>query len=175
MNELAQKKLRKHLLWLSLATLLMFGFAFALVPLYNVMCKVTGLNGKTQTNDIMLPNIEVDTSRYITVELIGTTNEKIPAKFYPQATRFKIHPGEFIETAFFVQNLSQQPMVIQAIPSVAPGPAGSHVKKEVCFCFQHQDLPEQELLEMPLRFTVDPKVPKEISTVTLAYTLFDVT
>lgn len=153
----------------------MFGFGFAQVPIYNTLCQVAGLNGKTQMNDIILPDIPIDTSRYVTVELISTTNDGTAATFYPQTKKFKIHPGEFIDTAFWVENLSDKHLTIQAIPSVAPGIAASHVKKQVCFCFQNQHLDGKQTMKMPLRFTVHPDLPNKYSTVTLAYTLFDVT
>ncbi len=175
MEKTYNKKLSKHLKLLTLSVILMFGFAFALVPLYNTLCKVAGLNGKTQMNDIILPDIPIDTSRYITVELISGLNENAPAIFYPQRKKFRVHPGEFIDTAFWVENLSSEPLTIQAIPSVAPGLAASHVKKQVCFCFQHQDLDGNQTMKMPLRFAVHPDLPKKFTTVTLAYTLFDVT
>lgn len=175
MNQTDKRKLNRHLKILTFVVVFMFGFGFAQVPLYNTLCKVAGLNGKTQTNDIILPNIPIDTSRYITVELVSTTNDGAPAVFYPQTKKFKIHPGEFIDTAFWVENLSEEPLTIQAVPSVAPGLAASHVKKQVCFCFQHQDLDGKQTMKMPLRFTVHPDLPQKYSTVTLAYTLFDVT
>ncbi len=167
--------MKKHIVVMTFVVVMMFGFGFALVPLYNVFCKVTGLNGKTQMNDIILPDIPVDPMRRVTVELISEVNGSMPADFYTKRTKFEIHPGEFIETAFFVENLSDRAMTFQAIPSVAPGLAGSHVKKQVCFCFQNQDLEANQTMKMPLRFTVHPDLPEKFTTITLAYTIFDVT
>lgn len=175
MDEGKQKNIKKHSIILSMIVVGMFGFGFALVPFYNALCKVAGLNGKTQINDVILPDIPIDGERLITVELISALNEDMPANFYPQAKKFTIHPGQFVETNFWVENLSDQHITFQAIPSVAPGLAGNHVKKQVCFCFQNQDIDANQKMKLPLRFTVHPDLPKKYSTVTLAYTLFDVT
>ena len=175
MTEIIQKKIRKQIILLSMAALLMFGFGFALVPLYNVFCKVTGMNGKTQMNDIVLPSIPIDDKRVITVELLANTNSHMPATFRTHKARYQFHPGEFIETDFWLENHSDKDLVIQAIPSVAPGLAGSHVKKQVCFCFQNQEIGAHQTMRMPLRFTISPDLPSKYSTVTLSYTIFDVT
>lgn len=175
MTNTLPKKMKKHIIILSLAAVMMFGFGFALVPLYNVFCQVTGVNGKTQTNDIILSPIPIDDKRMLTVELLASTNSNIPATFVTHRPKYQFHPGEFIETYFWVENLSDKDLVIQAIPSVAPGLAGTYVKKQVCFCFQNQEIGAHQKMKMPLRFTVDPNLPEKYSTITLAYTIFDVT
>ncbi len=155
----------------------MFGFCFALVPMYNVFCKVTGLNGKT-SGIVETVSSEVDKSRLITVVLLATLNESLPDaenEFSTKIRKYTVHPGEYINTTFWVKNISDKPKVVQAIPSVSPGLVAKHVKKMECFCFQHQPLAANEGKELPLLFAVDPKLPKDITTVTLAYTLFDVT
>ncbi len=175
MEQQRQKKVKKHTIILSVIVVGMFGFAFALVPLYNVLCSISGLNGKTQINDMTLPEVPFDGARSVTVELISIINANMPVTFKPQAKKFTIHPGQFIDTSFWVENLSDKHITFQAIPSVAPGLAGTHVKKQVCFCFQNQDKEAQQIMKLPLRFTVHPDLPKQYTTITLAYTLFDVT
>lgn len=167
-------QLRKHL-WIMFAVVVgMFGFCFAMVPLYNVICKATGLNGKTG-GQVQVTQTEIDTSRIVTVELTSTLNESLPGEFYSQHKKFSLHPGETVSTSYWVKNLTDKPMVVQAIPSVTPGLAADHIKKVECFCFQKQPLAPGEGKWMPLVFTVDPALSKRIQTMTLAYTLFNVT
>lgn len=170
-------KLKKHIRRLIFVAVAMFGFAFALIPFYNVFCKVTGLNGKIDLNKTQVPNdiTTMDTARFINVQLTANMDANIQAEFEPQNKKFTFHPGEYVQTDFRVKNLTNRPMTIQAIPSVSPGQGAKHVKKIVCFCFQKQELaPNQEMI-MPLRFTVAPEIPKRYQTITLSYTLFDVT
>ncbi|MBS0288843.1 MAG: cytochrome c oxidase assembly protein [Proteobacteria bacterium] len=177
MSRQPSKKMHKQLILLVCVGLGMFGFCFALVPLYSVFCKVTGLNGKT-ADQAQSASVEVDKSRIITVELQATLNGSLPdsaSEFFPKTKKFHIHPGESIHTTYWVKNLKSSPVVVQAIPSVSPGLAAKHVMKMECFCFQHQGLEAHEGKEMPLVFTLAPNLPKKINTVTLAYTLFDVT
>jgi cytochrome c oxidase assembly protein subunit 11 len=170
-------KLKKHLKWLTFIAIGMFGFAFALVPFYNAFCKVTGLNGKPVLNGMVADpvNTHIDTSRFVNVQLTANTDAYTQAEFEPEHKKYTFHPGEFVQTNFRVKNLTDKPMTIQAIPSVSPGQGAKHVKKIVCFCFQKQELgPNQEMI-MPLRFTVTDELPKRYKTLTLSYTLFDVT
>lgn len=169
-----QKKVRKHTLIMFGVLIGMFGFCFALVPMYNVFCKVTGLNGKT-VNEAQDAADNIDYSRLITVELTSTLNENIPTEFKAADKKFKLHPGEYVTTSYWVKNLTDKPMVVQAIPSVTPGLGAKHFSKIECFCFIHQPLEPGEGKDMPLVFTVNPEISKDIRTVTLAYTLFDVT
>ncbi|MBS0286512.1 MAG: cytochrome c oxidase assembly protein [Proteobacteria bacterium] len=169
--------MRKHLTLLTLVILGMFGFCFALVPLYSVFCKATGLNGKT-SGMVEKVSGDVDASRTITVILLATLNDSLPDKeneFNTKVRKYTVHPGEYIKTSFWVKNLKDTPKIVQAIPSVSPGLVAKHVKKLECFCFQHQPLAAHEGKELPLVFAVDPKLPADIKTVTLAYTLFEVT
>lgn len=173
----SSKRVKKQLLIMAGVVIGMFAFCFALVPLYNVFCQATGLNGKTNGQSQPLET-KIDKSRTITVELLSTLNESLPEQsgvFSTKTTKFTIHPGEYISTSYWVKNLTSKPMVVQAIPSVTPGVAARHVKKVECFCFQHQLLASLEGKEMPLIFTVSHELPTSIKTVTLAYTLFDVT
>ncbi len=155
----------------------MFAFCFALVPLYSVFCKATGLNGKVDVRP-QLTASKVDMTRTVTIELLATLNESLPnekGEFIAQHKKFVLHPGEYVTTSYFVKNLTNHDMTVQAIPSVTPGLAARHIKKVECFCFQRQPLNPLEGKAMPLVFTVDPALPQDIHTLTLAYTLFDVT
>jgi cytochrome c oxidase assembly protein subunit 11 len=151
----------------------MFGFVFALVPLYDVLCDVTGLNGKTRNERAYVADVGPDLSRTVTVEFLASVNQSMPWDFRPSVTRMKVHPGEVNQTSFFARNRTAGSMIGQAIPSVTPGLAALHFKKTECFCFTEQKFAPGEEREMPLVFMVDRDLPENISTVTLAYTFFD--
>lgn len=170
----ATKSINKQLRIMLIIVVGMFGFCFALVPIYNVFCSVTGLNGKTN-GQVARPVMKTDFSRQVTVELLATLNESIQAEFQSHDKKFTLHPGEYVSTTFRAKNLTDKPMIVQAIPSVTPGLAARHVNKVECFCFMKQPLQPNEERDFPLVFTVDPAVPTSINTLTLAYTLFDVT
>ncbi|MGE4349796.1 MAG: cytochrome c oxidase assembly protein [Candidatus Berkiella sp.] len=168
------KKLRKHLIIMAFAVIAMFAFCYALVPLYNVFCQVTGLNGKT--TDKPQPLIRtVDQNRNVTIELLSMTNQNTAAEFEPGDKKFTLHPGEYVQTHFRVKNLTSRPMVVQAIPSVSPNIAANYIKKVECFCFQKQYLAANEEAELTLKFTIDPAMSHKINQLSLAYTLFDIT
>ena len=128
----------------------MFAFGFAMVPLYDVFCDITGLNGKTGGR-ASVASIEADLDRTVTVEFIASVNQSMPWDFEPEVTR----------------------MEGQAIPSVAPGVAAPHFKKTECFCFTEQEFSAGEGRDMPLLFMVDPELPDDVGVVTLSYTFFD--
>jgi len=158
------------------AVLGMFAFGFALVPIYNSLCKQLGLNGKTNSTAIAYdPQTAKIDSREITVEFVATNNSSLPWAFYPKTRKIKIHPGEMAKLAFYAENKTDHAMTVQAIPSVTPGIAAKYLKKTECFCFTQQTLNSHEAMNMPLLFHLDNELPKEINTITLAYTLFDVT
>lgn len=155
----------------------MFGFGFALVPVYNVICDITGLNGKTGqlAEAEAAARYEIDTSRTVTVEFVANRNADMPWDFAPEVTRMAVHPGAVYETRYIARNPTTQPMVGQAVPSVAPGKAARYFNKTECFCFSQQPLAAGESKAMPLRFIVDPALPRDVSTVSLSYTFFDIT
>lgn len=167
-------RLKKQLIIMTAIVVGMFAFCYALVPIYSVFCKVTGLNGKTG-GQVAPAMLKVDKKRTVTVELLATLNESLPGEFKAEHKKFVVHPGEYVSTNYHVANLTDHPMIVQAIPSVTPGLAAQHVKKVQCFCFKRQPLESRENKDMPLVFTVDPALPTNIHTITLAYTLFDVT
>jgi len=155
----------------------MFGFGYLLVPLYDVFCEITGLNGKTGVLDeaTVAARYEPDKSRTVTVQFIANNNSSMPWEVAPQVLSMDVHPGEVYATNFVARNPTASEMVGQAVPSVAPGVAGRYFNKTECFCFDRQPLAPGETREMPLRFIVSPALPDTVGTVTLAYTFFDVT
>lgn len=165
---------RKLAFILSCAVIGMFGFGYALVPIYNVMCKTFGINGKP-TNEVVALDNSIDYSRTVTVQFLATRNNYLPWKFIPLVKSVKIHPGENKKVAFFAQNETQGDMIVQAIPSITPGVAAKHLKKTECFCFTKQMMKGKQGMQWPLLFHLDRELPTRIKTVTLSYTLFDIT
>lgn len=153
----------------------MFGFGFALVPLYDVFCDLTGINGKTSANAAVYDAPVVDTSREVTVEFLTRTHTGMPWEFRANTQRIKVHPGQLSTVEFFVRNPMRKDFVAQAIPSVSPGEAALYLNKTECFCFNQQPLAAGDQATMPMSFYVDPALPAEITYFTVQYTLFDVT
>ena len=153
----------------------MFGFGFALVPLYDVFCDITGINGKTENQAAVWKDVAVDDSRTVTVEFITRTNTGMPWEFRAETTRVKVHPGEVNTVSFYVRNPSASEIIAQAIPSVSPGQAALYLNKTECFCFNQQPLQAGQEAWMPMSFYVDANLPADISYFTLQYTLYDVT
>jgi cytochrome c oxidase assembly protein subunit 11 len=165
----------KKLTWiLAGVTVGMFGFGFALVPLYNTFCNVLGINGKT-AKTAQAVSTTVDDSRWVTMEFIAINSGGVQWKFSPSVQRIKLHPGEMKRLTFYAENYSDHQMVVQAIPSVSPGIAAKYLKKTECFCFTQQTLNSHEAMNMPLLFHLDKDLPKQVKTLTLSYTLYDVT
>lgn len=159
---------------LILVTVGMFGFGYALVPIYDVFCELTGVNGRPGAVQADALSNEVDQSREITVQFLGNLNSSLPWEFYPLEKTMKVHPGQVYETEFFAKNLAGQPLVGQAVPSVAPAEASKYFNKTECFCFTRQLFAAGEGRKMPVRFVVGTSLPKDISTITLAYTFFKI-
>ena len=149
----------------------MFGFGFLLVPIYDVFCEITGLNGKT-TNYAEAASEAPDLDRLVTVEFTGTVNQGGPWEFRPEQARMQVHPGKLYATTFYARNLADANVAGQAVPSVTPGQAAAYFRKTECFCFTRQEFAGGEARDMPLRFIVDPDLPQHVETVTLAYTMF---
>lgn len=173
MNEAIDKKNSKLVRNLLLVAVAMFGFGYALVPLYDVLCEVTGINGKVDTVAVAEVNYTVDTSREITVEFITSLNKAAPMEFKAETTKLKVYPGEYYTVQFYAENKTDREMVAQAIPSISPGLAADYFKKTECFCFTEQKFKPHEGKSMPVRFVVDPALPADYKTITLAYTFFD--
>jgi cytochrome c oxidase assembly protein subunit 11 len=153
--------------------LLMFGFGFALVPLYDVFCDITGLNGKTgRIEAAEIDANKVDTSRTIEVRFLANTNTGLPWDFQPVVKKMEIHPGQVYEAVFRVRSASDRTTLGQAVPSVSPGLAAQHFNKTECFCFTQQELAGRETRDMPLRFIVGTDISEDIQQITLSYTFF---
>lgn len=154
----------------------MFAFVFVvMVPLYNVLCDVLGINGKTSGEAYTSVSAQVDESREITVQFIASNNEDMPWGFRPSVTMMRVNPGAANDTVFLASNGTSEAMVAQAIPSISPSRAAEYFHKTECFCFNQQPLDGNSDTEMPLQFIVDQDLPRDIKTITLSYTLFDVT
>ena len=171
MQQSIKKTVRNSLL----VTVGMFAFGFALVPIYDIFCDITGLNGKTSDTAYQAVDVAVDTSRRVTVQFVATNNENMPWEFKPAVSSIVVHPGEAVSTEFFARNPRPVAMVAQAVPSVVPFKAAEYFHKTECFCFNQQPLDGRTETLMPLQFIVDVDLPKDVKTITLAYTLFDVT
>ncbi len=167
--DLKNKILVRKLLWLLLGSLL---FAFALVPIYDVLCEMTGLNGKTENTTAVLSQAKVDETRWVTVQFTTNVMPGLGWNFYPKQSSIKMHPGQRETVVFVAKNTTNQVVVGRAIPSVTPGIAAANLKKIECFCFVNQALKPGEEKEMPLRFFVSPQLPKEVSDMTLSYAFF---
>jgi len=163
---------KKVIAKLLLTVVAMFGFGFALVPLYDVFCDVTGLNGKTGIQVSSFDSVEADTSREIKVEFLTSLNEYMPWEFKALQDAVKVHPGQPTKVDFLVRNKTDKDMIGQAIPSVAPGIAAKYFQKTECFCFTEQVLKAGEEKVMPVVFIVDPSVSEDVHEITLSYTFF---
>jgi cytochrome c oxidase assembly protein subunit 11 len=170
------KRHSKLMIILTLVVLGMFGFGFALVPIYNSLCKALNINGKPKNEaQAYNPGTKVDDKREILVQFVATNNGSVPWSFYPKQPSIRVHPGEIAKLAFYAENQTNHRMTVQAIPSVTPGIAAKYIKKTECFCFTQQTLNGHEGMDMPLLFHLDTDLPENVRTITLAYTLFDVT
>jgi cytochrome c oxidase assembly protein subunit 11 len=167
--DLKNKILVRKLLWLLLGSLL---FAFALVPIYDVLCEMTGLNGKTNNTAAVLTKAKVDETRWVTVQFTTNVMPGLGWNFYPKQSSIKMHPGQIETVIFIAKNTTNQVVVGRAIPSITPGIAAANLKKIECFCFINQALKPGEEKEMPLRFFVSPDLPKDVSDMTLSYAFF---
>ncbi|MGF1741940.1 cytochrome c oxidase assembly protein [Vibrio profundum] len=167
---------RRLVVKLLCAVVAMFGFGFALVPLYDVMCDALGINGKTSSISAIQPQgMVADTSRVIRIELMSHISPGMPWNFKPQKTVLEVHPGQVTRTAYVAKNLANYDLIGQAVPSVSPGLGASYFNKIECFCFNQQPLAAQQTAEMPLIFYIEPDIPESIHTLTLSYTLFNMT
>ena len=153
----------------------MFAFGFALVPLYDVFCEVTGFSGRTKNEAVAATQQTVDKSRTVNVQFITRNAKGIPWKFEPSVKQVRVHPGEVRVVNFLAGNPTSGDMVAQAIPSVAPAEASLYLNKVECFCFNQQPLKAGDNTEMPMQFYLDPEIPDHITTLTLSYTLYDMT
>lgn len=167
------KRTTKKMLWLAIAS---FGFAFAMVPMYNIACeKVFGIkldNSANSTSALKSASAHVDEQRTVQVYFDGTVNSKLPWRFSPDQASMTVVPGKLYDASYTAKNMAGYPVVGNAAPSIAPNQFSSFFNKTECFCFTEQALQAGETKVMPVRFIVSADLPKEISTLTLSYTFF---
>lgn len=160
---------------LTVLAALMFGFGFAMVPLYKKICEVTGINFLTKADREAAEfarNTQVDTSRIVTVEF--DSNHHGPWRFRPEKRSVDVHPGELVTVEYELVNMQPRSMAGQAIPSYAPQVSMQYFRKLECFCFKQQGLEANETKRFPVVFVIDPKLPPDVRTITLSYTFFEV-
>jgi cytochrome c oxidase assembly protein subunit 11 len=167
-----QRANRRVGLKLAGVALVMFVFGYALVPLYDVFCEATGLNGKTGRAEATVGD-KVDRERWVTVEFTGNSMSGLPWEFRSLQKTLHVHPGEVAVAYYEARNMAREAITGQAVPSVAPNKAATYFKKIECFCFSQQQLKAGERKKMPVRFVVGTDLPKEIGTVTLSYAFFN--
>jgi cytochrome c oxidase assembly protein subunit 11 len=175
-----RKKHKKIFVIGGIVAFLMFGFAFAMVPLYNLICKQTGINttiaGGTLLTQVSAKTTEPpDLTRTIEVQFVSVNHNGMPWDFFPRIKSVQVHPGENNTIYYFAKNTTGKTMSVQAIPSMTPPDAISHFHKIQCFCFTQQTLKSNESKEMPMIFRIDNEISKNVKVITLAYTLFDTT
>ena len=165
---------RKMLGKLIVIAVMMFGFGYALIPLYKQICEVLGINVLTQKDGTVQvdQNTQIDKTRSITVEFDG--NAQGPWRFRPVVNSMQVHPGELSTVMYEVVNTEARTVSAQAIPSYAPQGATPYFKKVECFCFKQQILKPNEARQMPVVFFIDPALPKDVKTITLSYTFFEI-
>ena len=175
MSDRPQEKLssdgRRTVQQLLLVAVGMFGFGFLLVPMYDVFCEITGLNGKTNSAPVEVRE-NVSENREVQVEFIVNTRGGF--EFAPPSPRMTVKPGKLYAADFFARNLAEMPRVAQAVPSVSPSIAAKYFIKTECFCFEQQQFGASEGKDMPVRFIVDPDLPADVETITLSYTLYPI-
>jgi cytochrome c oxidase assembly protein subunit 11 len=155
----------------------MFGFAFALVPLYDVICDITGLNGRTTSQVALQEEITPSATpedRQVRIEFLAKSARGMPWDFRPLESEMSVRVGEMNLATFYVRNRAHVAITGQAVPSVAPGQAALYFKKIECFCFEQQELAAGGEMEMGVSFYVDAELPADISQLTLSYTMFNV-
>jgi cytochrome c oxidase assembly protein subunit 11 len=164
---------RSILIKLLVVTVGMFGFGYALVPLYKKICEVTGIY-EVEKASAPLANTQVDDSRLVTLELDANIRSDLPWQFRPLQTSVRVHPGQLVQVMYEVRNVSDRSITGQAIPSYGPQVAGRYFRKLDCFCFSKQNFAPGEVRQMPVVFVIEPGLPKDVNTVTLSYTFFKV-
>jgi cytochrome c oxidase assembly protein subunit 11 len=157
---------------LAVMAVAMFAFGFLLVPLYEVMCRITGIGGRTNAVAATVQESGEASDRLVTVEFVAVRNAQAPWEFRPAVTSMQVQPGKLYDTTYFARNLTDAVLVGSAVPSVAPGQAAKHFIKTECFCFTQQNFTAGEGRDMGVQFMIDPALPGHIDRVTLSYTFF---
>ena len=170
MSDTANKKLTLKLLGFALGS---FAFGFALVPLYDVLCDVTGFGDQKALAEQRLSVENPDDTRTITLDFVADLPSVGSWEFRPNVASMQIHPGRLYKTEFFAHNLTGHATVAQAVPNIAPGQAAGYFRKTECFCFTPQKFAVNEARPMAVRFVVDPAIPRSVDRITLSYTFYD--
>ena len=172
MADMERKKITKRF-WITLVSVpvLMFFFAYAMVPIYDVLCDLTGFNGKTGTVETE-QLYEVNEERVVSVSFFAATSPGFPVQFAPKVASMDVVPGKFYTTSYIAKNTTDEMIYGQAIPSVAPTDAALHFKKLECFCFIKQGFKPNEEVEMTLRFVIEPEMEERIKDVSLSYNFY---
>jgi cytochrome c oxidase assembly protein subunit 11 len=163
---------RQTLVKLLAVAAMMFGFGFAMVPFYRAICDALGLNSVVKADAVA--NTQVDASRLLALEFDTNVGSDLPWSFTPLERTLRVHPGELAQATFEIRNRSNRTLTGQAIPSYAPALAGRYFRKLDCFCFTQQTLAPGEVRRMPVVFVVDTALPREVGTITLSFTFFEV-
>ena len=163
---------RRMLTRLSIVAVAMFGFGYALVPFYDQICRALGINSLVERNEIAA-NTVVDRARFVTIEF-DANSHGMPWRFQPAVRHMEVHPGELVHVEYEVANVRSAAVTGQAVVSYGPALAGRYVRKLECFCFTQQTLAAGETRRMPVVFVVDPQLPRDVHTITLSYTFFEV-
>jgi cytochrome c oxidase assembly protein subunit 11 len=171
MNAQLHKENRRLSTRLAVVAVGMFGFGFALVPFYNEICQALGINSVERPAEVV--NTQVDRSRTISIELDSNVHA-IGWRFKPLVSHVDVHPGELATVEYEVVNVSDKPVTGQAIPSYGPQSAGEYFRKLDCFCFTQQTLQPGEARRMPVTFVVDTRLPKDLTSIAVSYTFFEV-
>jgi len=166
----ANRRLTRSLLIMTAAS---FGFGWALVPLYDVFCKVAGIGNASAKAGAAEVREAPDPNREVTVEFIADPATVGSFEFRPEAPSIRVHPGKLYDTLFYAKNLTGGRSVAQAVPSISPTEAAQYFHKTQCFCFSPQHFGVGEGRDMPVRFIIDPNLPDYIDKITLAYTFYD--
>ncbi len=172
MNDARAPENRRTLVQLSIVAAVMFGFGFAMVPFYEKICQALGVNSLVERSE-GVANTQVDRTRTVTIELDANTHG-LPWSFRPVERHVAVHPGELVHVEYEVANVRSAPVTGQAIASYGPALAGQYFRKLDCFCFRAQTLAAGETRRMPVTFVVDPALPKDVNTITLSYTFFEI-
>jgi cytochrome c oxidase assembly protein subunit 11 len=165
----ANRQLLKKLVVVAIA---MFAFGFLLVPIYQKICEVTGIN------NVLKPDAprsaQLDESRLVTIEFDANLRSELPWRFVPERTKMQVHPGQLVQVMYDIENNSDRTIMGQAIPSYGPARAGKYFSKLACFCFAQQHFRPGEKRKMPVVFVIDPSLPEDIDRITLSYSFFEV-
>ena len=169
----SERRNRSTLIRLVVSAFLMFGFGYALVPFYEKLCQVLDVNNLNKQDNTLPLNTQIDRSRNVTVEFDANLH-KLPWNFKPVTGSLVVHPGEVVTVEYEVSNTRENAVTGQGIPSYTPSAAMQYFQKLDCFCFKQQTLAAGETRRMPIAFLVSPDLPKDINTITLSYTFFEV-